>query len=81
MMATNPNQQKLSMNPIFKKLNYKEQRPIYVLNAPASFEPELEQMRTVTEVRDTLAALRARSARDFDSYALVAHQAPPPFAA
>jgi len=33
------------MTEIFKKLNYKSQRPILVLNAPASFGPELDAMR------------------------------------
>ena len=32
------------MTPLFKKLNYKQQDPIYVLNAPKSFEKELAKL-------------------------------------
>ena len=36
----------------FQKLNLKEQKQILVLNAPASFEPELKALRGVTVQRD-----------------------------
>ena len=36
------------MNPIFKKLNLKEQKVILVLRAPESFEPELESLEGVS---------------------------------
>jgi hypothetical protein len=41
------------MTPLFKKLNLGAQRAIHVLNAPASFETELEQLDGVT-VRRTV---------------------------
>jgi hypothetical protein len=40
------------MAPVFGKLNLKEQKQIVVLNAPASFEPELKSLRGITVVRD-----------------------------
>jgi hypothetical protein len=39
------------MTPLFKKLNLKDQKSIVVLNAPASFEPELEALEGVRIVR------------------------------
>ena len=36
----------------FDKLNLKEQKQILVLNAPASFEPELKALRGITIQRD-----------------------------
>jgi hypothetical protein len=36
----------------FEKLNLKDQKQILVLNAPASFEPELKTLRGVTIQRD-----------------------------
>jgi hypothetical protein len=38
--------------PIFAKLNLKDQKDIVVLNAPASFEPELKALKGVTVRRD-----------------------------
>jgi len=35
------------MTPLFKKLNLKDQRCVWVLNAPASFEPELAALEGV----------------------------------
>ena len=35
------------MTPLFKKLNYSGQSPIVVINAPASFEAELEALGDV----------------------------------
>ncbi len=43
------------MNPIFKKLNYKDQAVIYVVNAPESFHPAMDEMRAVAEVHNSLA--------------------------
>src|SRR4051812_44741364 len=40
------------MASVFGKLNLKEQKQIVVLNAPASFEPELKSLRGVAVVRD-----------------------------
>ena len=36
------------MNAIFKKLNYKDQDKIYVVNAPKSFDKETDEMQTIT---------------------------------
>ena len=41
------------MSPVFAKLNVKDAREIVVLDAPASFEPELASLDGVT-VRGTL---------------------------
>jgi hypothetical protein len=38
--------------PTFAKLNLKDQAEIIVLNAPASFEPELKSLKSVTVRRD-----------------------------
>jgi hypothetical protein len=40
------------MASVFEKLNLKEQKQILVLNAPASFEPELKALGGVTIQRD-----------------------------
>jgi hypothetical protein len=40
------------MTPLFKKLNLKDQREIGVLNAPESFEPELQLLDGVRVQRD-----------------------------
>lgn len=39
------------MTPLFKKLNYKNQTAIHVLNAPTSFDEELEKMKVFTQVK------------------------------
>lgn len=38
------------MNAVFKKLNYKEQPQVLVMNAPDSFLPELAQIREAAEI-------------------------------
>lgn len=40
------------MTPVFAKLNLKHQAEILVLDAPASFEPELQALAGVTVRRD-----------------------------
>ena len=42
------------MNAIFKKLNFKGQSAIYILNAPVSFEPAMAEMKEITEIRTDL---------------------------
>jgi hypothetical protein len=39
------------MTPLFKKLNFKDQKTILVINAPASFEVELSGMATFAEIQ------------------------------
>ncbi len=43
------------MSAVFTKLNYKAQSTIHVVNAPDSFQSELEEMRAVTGVQTNLA--------------------------
>ena len=38
------------MNPIFKKLNFKDQGAVVVVNAPPSFKKEMLEMKAVTKV-------------------------------
>lgn len=38
------------MTPLFKKLNFKDQKRILVLNRPAEFAPHLEAMQSVTKI-------------------------------
>ena len=38
------------MNPIFKKLNYKDQPSVVVINAPPSFKKDMDEMKTVAKV-------------------------------
>jgi hypothetical protein len=42
------------MNPIFKKLNYKDQASIIVINAPQSFNKDLQEMKAETKVSSSL---------------------------
>lgn len=42
------------MNPIFKKLNYKDQKVIHVFNAPTSFLHPVEDMQYLAEFRSVL---------------------------
>ena len=42
------------MNAVFKKLNWKDHAVIYVLNPPDSFQPALEEMRPLSEIRSSL---------------------------
>ena len=46
------------MNAIFKKLNYKDQHQVFVVNAPKSFEKELDEMGTITTVKPNLGATK-----------------------
>ncbi len=49
------------MNPIFKKLNYKDQDTIYVLNAPESFQPAMEEMSEIAHVKTSLSKTKDAS--------------------
>jgi hypothetical protein len=53
------------MTPLFNKLNFKGQREIVVLNAPESFERELDALQGVTVHRDTSALERVEFAIAF----------------
>ena len=43
------------MNAIFKKLNYKDQADIYVVNAPTTFRSILDEMTVMTQIKTDLA--------------------------
>lgn len=53
------------MTPLFKKLNLKDQKEIVVLNAPESFERELDALEGVTVHRDASAVDHAEFALAF----------------
>ena len=42
------------MTPLFKKLNFKDQKEICIINAPAEFDQEIEVMSTETKVNNSL---------------------------
>lgn len=42
------------MTPLFKKMNFKEQEAIFVLNAPDSFLPEMKEMGKSTAIKTNL---------------------------
>lgn len=46
------------MNTIFKKLNYKDQKQVHILQAPKSFEKELDEMKGLTTVKTSLGAAK-----------------------
>jgi len=46
------------MNTIFKKLNYKDQKQVHILQAPKSFEKELDEMKGLTAVKTSLGAAK-----------------------
>jgi hypothetical protein len=48
-----------SMNAIFKKLNYKSQAEIIVLNAPHSFTPVLDDMRDLALIKTSLTGVKS----------------------
>lgn len=45
------------MTPLFKKLNFKDQEKILVLNAPSTFETELKGMVDTTQIARSVAAI------------------------
>lgn len=42
------------MNAIFKKLNYKDQKQLFILNAPKSFEKEMNEMKRVSAIKSSI---------------------------
>jgi len=42
------------MTPLFKKLNFKDQQEILVVNAPTSFDAELADIAEFTEIKKTI---------------------------
>jgi hypothetical protein len=46
------------MNPIFKKLNYKDQGQVFVVNAPKSFEKDMDEMRPIAILKTSIGAAK-----------------------
>lgn len=46
------------MNPIFKKLNYKDQPLLHIINAPASFKKEMDDMKFLTGIKTSLSGAK-----------------------
>ena len=42
------------MNPIFKKLQFKDQQKVVILNAPESFQEDMAEMQAFTQVQGQL---------------------------
>jgi len=42
------------MNPIFKKLNYKNQQQLHIVNAPQSFEKDMREMAHLAGIKTSL---------------------------
>jgi hypothetical protein len=49
------------MSPVFKKLNYKSQDPIYIVNSPESFQEEIEELGSVSTIKSSLTGAKAIS--------------------
>ena len=49
------------MNAIFKKLNYKDQKVLNIINSPASFEPALKDICEFASVKTTLMNVKSIS--------------------
>lgn len=47
------------MNPIFKKLNYKNQKAIHVINAPDSFKKDMDDMQDLAAIKTSLAGAKS----------------------
>ena len=46
------------MNAILKKLNYKDQKQLFILNAPKSFEQEMNEMKRVTAIKSSIGSTK-----------------------
>lgn len=47
------------MNPIFKKLNYKNQKQLHILNAPASFKADMTEMEQLATVKTAVTGTKS----------------------
>lgn len=45
---------KFRMDALLKKLNFKDQQVLYVINPPESFLPHLDAMKPITEVKTSV---------------------------
>jgi hypothetical protein len=46
------------MNPIFKKLNFKDQSQVHIINPPASFKKDMGEMASLTAIMTSLAGAK-----------------------
>lgn len=46
------------MNPIFKKLNFKDQSQLHIINAPESFKKDMDEMAFLADVKTSLAVTK-----------------------
>jgi hypothetical protein len=49
------------MNPVFKKLNYKDQQQLHIINSPDSFKKETDEMKDAASIKTTLAGAKSVS--------------------
>lgn len=49
------------VNAVFKKLNFKDQQQLYILNAPASFKPVMDEMKDFTTIKTSLSTAKTIS--------------------
>jgi hypothetical protein len=47
------------MNPIFKKLNYKDQKQIYIINTPDSFKKDMDEMKHLASIKTSLTGAKS----------------------
>lgn len=58
-MNCNANQLLNTMTPLFKKLNFKDQQEILVVNAPTSFDTELADIAKFTKIKKSFKNVKA----------------------
>jgi hypothetical protein len=46
------------MNPIFKKLNFKDQDQVHIVNAPESFQKDMNEMADLTTLKTSLSGVK-----------------------
>jgi hypothetical protein len=46
------------MNLVFKKLNYKDQKVLHIINAPTTFEKDMGEMKHLVEIKTGLAGAK-----------------------
>jgi predicted ATP-dependent serine protease len=46
------------MNPIFKKLNFKDQKVLHIVNAPESFSQDSHEMLSLASIKNSLTSAK-----------------------
>lgn len=46
------------MNTLFKKLNYKDQKQVLIINAPDSFQSAMDEMKDLTDIKTTIGSVK-----------------------